>query len=326
MFKFIKYITKLMSGLNNMRKRLNYHGGADQHDRMVADKRWSLENALKYSYQAETAQLTNGDFRCLINPNKLTMENDDKILSIPFSARPKNGGEVADISLSVGDVIKWIETDTYWILYQRYLQENAYYRFAMRQCSAEVELPDGTKLWAYVKGLDEKGIDWVKSKHFIFNDLNYTLEIYISKNTKTLELFQRFKKLKVYGKNWEVQAKDEYTTEGIIVAYVKEDYSNEWAQQEPIEHPEVSTFVPTKNEAPKILGETQVYPYDIKTYEIQNATGGQWLLSNSRAKILSQTESSVTIEITTGKSGSVSLIYRTSGKEDLIQNISILSL
>jgi hypothetical protein len=84
---------------------------------MVADKRWSLENALKYSYQAETAQLTNGDFRCLINPNKLTMENDDKILSIPFSARPKNGGEVANISLSVGDVIKWIETDTYWILY-----------------------------------------------------------------------------------------------------------------------------------------------------------------------------------------------------------------
>jgi hypothetical protein len=34
----------------------------------------------------------------------------------------------------------------------------------------------------------------------------------------------------MYDRNWEVQAKDDITTEGIIVVYVKEDYENKWAQ------------------------------------------------------------------------------------------------
>ena len=36
------------------------------------------------------------------------------------------------------------------------------------------------------------------------------------------------------------------------------------------------------------------------------------------AKILNQSEKSVKIEITTGKSGSVSLIYKIDGKQDVI--------
>ena len=68
-----------------MQARLNYRGGARQVDRMIEDKTWSLSNALIYSYQSATAVLSDGrEFRCLINPNKISMELDDKILSIPF--------------------------------------------------------------------------------------------------------------------------------------------------------------------------------------------------------------------------------------------------
>ncbi len=319
-----------MSGLDNMKKRIQYHGGADQRDRMTADKLRSLQQAIMYSYQSEVVALKNGDFRCLINPNKLTMEADDKVISIPFEAAPIGGTQPLSIELVTGDVIEWKESKnrpaTHWILYQRYLQEDAYYRFAMRQCDAEIELENGTKLWAYVKGPDEKGIDWIKSKHFIFNDLNYTLEIYISKTTETIELFQRFKKLKMYDRYWEVQAKDDITVDGIIVAYLKEDYANVWMEQETPEVPEIATFARTRDVSPKIFGEIEIYPYDIKTYTIQNAVGGKWFVSNSRVKILEQSDNSVTIEVTTGKSGSFSLIYRIDGIEDIIQNISILSL
>lgn len=71
--------------LNNMKTRLNYNGGAKQIDRMNKDKLKSLKKALFYSYQAATAILSDGrEFRCLINPNKLSLDLDNKILSIPF--------------------------------------------------------------------------------------------------------------------------------------------------------------------------------------------------------------------------------------------------
>lgn len=74
-----------MSNRDNLNIRLNYRGGANQQDRMNADKLKSLKKALLYSYQAATAILSDGrEFRCLINPNKLSLDLDNKILSIPF--------------------------------------------------------------------------------------------------------------------------------------------------------------------------------------------------------------------------------------------------
>ena len=74
-----------MSNRNNLNIRLNYHGGGRQLDRMNMDKLKSLKKAYLYSYQAATAILSDGrEFRCLINPNKLNLDSDNKILSIPF--------------------------------------------------------------------------------------------------------------------------------------------------------------------------------------------------------------------------------------------------
>jgi hypothetical protein len=63
----------------------------------------------------------------------------------------------------------------------------------------------------------------------------------------------------------------------------------------------------------------------VVSYSIKGATGGTWSLSNKRARIAAVGESSVEIEITTGKSGAVTLIYSVDGIE-IKQNISILSL
>jgi hypothetical protein len=42
----------------------------------------------------------------LINPNKLKQDYDDKILSIGF-----------EHDFHVGDIFKWCNTNTYWIIY-----------------------------------------------------------------------------------------------------------------------------------------------------------------------------------------------------------------
>lgn len=78
-----------MSRNSNLKARLNFRGGINQQDRMNRDKDRSLRKALLYSYQAATAILPDlKEFRCLINPNKLTEDADDKILSIPFYSIP----------------------------------------------------------------------------------------------------------------------------------------------------------------------------------------------------------------------------------------------
>ena len=317
-----------MSGINNLKKRINYHGGQGQQSRMIADKLKSLESALASSYQAGTIKITDGrTFKGLMNPNQVTMDVDDKILSIPFKGLCLESNMKEDTNIQIGQTFEWKETKTHWIVYSQYLNEIAYFRGEVRKCEDEALEINGKRFYYCLKGPTEQEIDWEKSKHFIFNNLNYTLEIHISKTKETAELFHRFKKLKLPFKNsegeiefrpFEVQAIDDISLPGLITAYLKEDFNNKWAAPESVD--------PVIDESP-IVGPIEVYPYDIVSYEIQGAQGGHWALSNKRAAIVSGvTENKVTVEIVTGKSGDFSLIYKQEGKEDIVKNISILSL
>ena len=332
MFELAWRVCEVMSGLTNLNARLSHHGGANQQERMIEDKLKSFLKSLHYSYQAETIELADGRrFRCLINPNKLSMDLDDKMLSIPFEDICLNGeqAEKETIGVKAGDVVSWIHKDgeTHWMIYLRYLQEKAYFRGLMRQCDEQVVI-NGQSYWIYLKGPEEKGIDWIKSGHNIFNDLNYTLEMYISKTSETNEFFDRFKIVEIQGKPWEVQAVDRLGTDGIICVYLKEHYTNAYAL-DPIEEGELPPAIippmkPTPTMGPVIRGPSKVYPFDIVTYKVYNATPGDWKLSNKRARILNSSEDSVEIEIISGKSGDVSLIY--GDNDDIVFNIKILSL
>ena len=307
---------------------------------MRKDKLGAFRKALLYSYQAETAILSDGrEFRCLINPNKLSMELDDKMLSIPFEdiclnkrvdenvVVDKTSKGMEAIGVKSGDVITWKQNGTHWLIYMQYLQEDAYFRGLMRQCDEEVEIEVNSKkykYWAYLKGPNEKTINWQKTNSFVFNKLNYTLEMYISSNEETNEFFQRFKKLTIKGKPWEVQAVDRWTTDGILAVYLKEDYTNEYAETQ-VEDSQPEDNSTIEQGLPRVIGASKVYPFDIRTYTVENITDGSWSLSNNRAKILTQDASSVEIEITTGKSGDVSLIYATKN-DKIVFNITIESL
>lgn len=322
-----------MSGLENLNNRLDYRGGARQQDRLFSGKLAALRKALLNSYQAATAILADGrEFRCLINPDKLKVNYEDKIISIPFedtclSEVPGTGKKYQKIGMKVGDVFTWKETDTQWLVYLQKLEEKAYFRAEIRRCDHSLDINEKTyPVYAQKKALSE--IPWHTAKGTSWNDLDYALELYITKDEITKDYFSRFQIIKIDGQPWEVQSYDALSTEGIVRVLLKEYYNNTIADQieeETKKQEEEDKVVISKGEA-YIEGQNIVYPYDEIEYIIKNAEGGVWELNSTKATILNQTSSAVLVAITTGRSGEFELIYKRENMDDIVLKVTIESL
>lgn len=268
-----------MSGLDNLKTRLEYRGGAEQQVRMKHSKLDSLKKALLYSYQAATATLQDGrEFRCLINPDKLKNEYEDKIISIPFediclnaTRAGKTSEGIQKIGMKPGDIFTWKETNTTWLVYLQRLEETAYFRAEIRKCQYTIDI-NGTSYAIYGKRLGD--IDWQTKKNISWNNLDYSLEIYITKDAATEDFFKRFTVVKINGNPWEVQAVDSMSSEGIIIVALKETYTNSVEEKIEKEKEEEVSQQSFNKKAPYIEGFTTVYPYDELIYTIQNAEGG----------------------------------------------------
>ena len=156
-------------------------GYADPLVRIREDKLRSMKRALFNSYQAAIIKFDKDDrnfrFRCLINHDKLKVDYQDKILSIPFRQIPveyENDNTIEDKFVDVGtpgpflnsegelvedetgstdvyrvrpgDTFKWISgndgymPDSYWIIYLQYSEETAYFRGEIRKADDEIEV------------------------------------------------------------------------------------------------------------------------------------------------------------------------------------------
>lgn len=327
-----------MSGLDIMSMRLEYNGGNRQVNRMNKDKLRSLKKALLYSYQSATAILADGrEFRCLINPDQIKNIYDNKFISIPFKDICLNEKEInnkvqikkttnglQEIGMKPGDVFTWKENGTDWLVYLRRLEETAYFRAEIRRCRYTVTI-DNTEYKCYVARPSTNEIDWRHQDEKLWNDIDYTLQMYITKDEKTERFFHRFHTLNIDGKPWEIQSIDSISSDGIIIVYLKEWYQNSIADaKEKEDEGKVDPIVP--KDEPFIEGPTMVYPYDKKTYIIKNADNGTWVIGSSKAKILQQDDTIVYIEIITGRSGKFELKYVRDNEEDIILNINIQSL
>lgn len=323
-----------MSGLENLKTRLLYNGGNAQVGRMQKGKLESLKKALLYSYQSATAILADGrEFRCLINRDKLKNEYDDKIISIPFEDVCLNSDKVGktsegieEIGMKPGDVFTWKETNTDWIVFLQRLEETAYFRAEIRRCKYETEIA-GKKYKVYMAKPSVDDISWKKAHNILWNELNYSVEMYIGKNEETEDFFHRFKKLEINGQPWEVQGVDDISVDGLIVVALKEDYQNSIEEKieeekQVIENQELEEEITTSY----IQGDTVVYPYDEKVYTIKNAEGGKWSIGSSKVKILKQNSETVTIGVITGRSGQFELRYIRENEEDIVLNVTIESL
>ena len=119
----------------------------------------------------------------------------------------------------------------------------------------------------------------------------------IGSDADTIEQFKRFAKISIDGKPWEVQAVDRLSTPGILTIALKETFSN------PIEEDAATVIqkIEEKNQVETeakpytyISGATTVYPYDTRTFTIENHIdiAGEWRIVNeSKANIIKVIES-----------------------------------
>lgn len=292
-----------MSGLDRMKKRMEYDGGYTQDARNVKGKWLSFRSALGNSYQAEDITFNDQKCRCLINPDKLKEDYDQKMISIDFKYGMKNGS-----------VFYWDRTDTYWLVYLQDYNEEAYFRASIRRCDYEIDV-DGHKYRIYLRGPVETAIIW-KQKHQIeFNELNYSILFYIEKNEETLKFFERFKVLKFDGHNWRVATTDKYSQDGIIEVYMEEYFDN--PMEDAMVVPEIINPDPMY---PHIDGPQIVRPYDTNlSYSIVGLTSGTFVVNSSKVKIIEQDSTSCKLEILTGKAGDFKLLYQTENEEDSVK-------
>lgn len=327
-----------MSSLDNLQKRLNYYGGPKQEERMNSDKLRSLRKALLYSYQAQTAILTdNREFRCLINHDKLKEDYDDKIISIPYRDICLNADKIGnktsdgmqDIGMKVGDTFTWKETNTRWIVIQEILEENAYFRATIRKAEDEIVI-DGKTYYGYL-GKWTKGQLWHTKGLNSWSEMGYEVVLYITRDETTENFFHRFQKVNISDRLWEVQFVNDLYSDTMLIVYLKETFTNEFdpvtntTAEEPGQGSQTEIEEPI-NMDPAIKGKDSVYPFDKVTYTIENAENGSWYLSNNKAKIDSQTSTEVDVIITSAKSGSVDLIYKRYNEDDIVKTITIKSL
>lgn len=325
--------------LELLNKRLQYYGG-NQEQRFINDKLKTLKKALLYSYQAATAILQDGrEFRCLINPDKNEPNYDNKEISIPYKDiclnKPRAGktteGEQI-IGLKPGDVFTWKETDTHWLVYLQYLQEDAYFRSEIRRCDQQIEI-NGKSYWVYIRGPVETSIVWNQKQKVEWNDLNHSLVMYITYNSDTADYFYRFTKVKVLDpksgveKTWQVVNADPYYGDGIIQVFLDEYFENsieDAAKKEKEDSAEPIPEIPQGT--PHITGAIEVTQYSKNNYKIENATGGNWFLRfNGVEQDLASAATAITLNIG-NQLGTFTLIYRRSGEEDITLDVKVISM
>lgn len=335
--------------LETLTKRLKQQGGIHQEQRMQRDKLQTLRKALLYSYQAATAVVSAQDedgnqkleqFRCLINPDKLKGDYDNKILSIPYQDICLNEfpWESAvpgpkDTKLKPGDVFLWKQTNTHWLLYLQYHEQDAYFRCDIRRCDQQIQV-NGKKYWVYIRGPVETSIQWNQKASIEWNDLNHSLVMYITNDENTNDYFHRFTKVKVEDPNsrnkpktWQVVNANAYFGDGVIEVYLDEYFENAMQDARIAEQKQKQNNKPVVNpNSIHIKGPDVVRCYDKATYSIKNTDGGYWQLNRKGKLSYFQESDIIDIFFDTGKSSEWTLTYIDKYTRRYSLNIQIKSL
>ena len=311
-----------IQGVNNQFVRLNHQGGNLQQNRMIKDKRRSLDRALVYSYQgADVRKIdsTSDDYvRALINPNKLKQDYDDKIISVGYEHH-----------FECGDIFEWKGTETYWLIYLQDLTELAYFRGDIRKCSHQINWEDENgkhSTYAAIRGPVETKINYIQKHGISVDTPNYSLNILLPKTADTLSYFQRYNKfyladdeLKVC---WRIEAIDWLSMPGILEINAVEYYANEFEDNledgtvgtlktEPI-NPNNSFIEDT------IVGETFIKPKREYEYEYIGNLVGKWSVKENYPIQLIQDGKKVKLRWLNTYSGQFDLIYADCFKKTIV--------
>lgn len=271
-----------IEGINSQAKQLRTAGGYRQQERMIRDKRKTLDRAVHFSYQAAEVRKIDADspqpVRALINPNKLKQDYDDKIISVGY-----------EYGYKPGDVFEWLGTKTHWLIYLQDLTELAYFRGDIRKCNYWVNWVDEEgrpqSTWLAIRGPVETKINYIQKSGDSIDNPNYSLNILMPKTEATIKRFKRYDKFYLQNADsttehtcWRVEATDAVSMPGVLELNAVEYYSNEHVDD--LETGMVGGLVPRPIEpepqSELITGETFIKPKISYTYTYTGEGEGQW--------------------------------------------------
>lgn len=295
-----------LHGLDHGETLLKYNGGVAQQDRMIKDKRRSLDRALKYSYQGAFIKKVDDTavpwgfkpvgaedkdvIRALINPNKLKPDYDDKILSVPYEHGFKSG-----------DVFEWCNTGTNWLITSQNKTELAYFRGDIRRCNYKVQWEyDGTlhECFAASRGPVETKINFIQKNSSYLDIPNHSLNILLPKRKDVMEYFKRYSLFKLSSSLYEedpdfpihyaqmtfrVEATDWISTPGVFELTAVEYYAETPAMARETKEPEVPKD--TLGSQISISGRSFIQPFEKVEYIYNGVIDDKWEIIPATAPV-----------------------------------------
>ena len=312
-----------MNSLDLMQARLRARGGVTQQDRMIKDKRETLDRVVWYSYQGADVRKLDSETveRALINPNTVKQDYDDKTISIGYEYEYKPG-----------TIFDWVRTGTKWLIYLQDLTELAYFKGDIRKCSYQISWKDesGNKhsTYAAVTGPSEKKIDTTIKEGVSLDTPNHSLTIMLPATVEVLTYFKRYSKFYIQPLKegdspicWRVEATDTISMPGILEITAYEYYINE--QTDNVEEGMVDAW---GEEIPKpqdttIEGDIFIKPKKPYTYKYTGEENAEWIF-DSRLPIETHiNDKEITIKWTTTYTGQFVLQYGTQEKTIVVESL-----
>ena len=314
-----------IDGVKEQAMRLRQAGGNRQQERMIKDKRRSLDYAVWNSYQAaeiiKTGATDRKPVRALINPNKLKQDYDDKVVSVGF-----------EYDIKCGDVFEWLGTHTHWLVYLQDLTELAYFRGDIRKCSYEINWEDENGFhttYAAVRGPVETKINFIQKHGISIDTPNHSLSLLLPKNEDTLNYFKRYEKFYLQNDEtcWRVEATDWVSTPGILEVAAIEYFANEseddiengivGGKLEPVKDPNEDALI-------EIMGETFIKVKKSYSYSFNGDLVDSWKVDKKypvELLIDSQDPKKVTLKWSSSYSGQFDLYYGPCKKTIVVESL-----
>ena len=313
-----------MNSLDLMQARLHARGGVTQQDRMIKDKRETLNRVVWYSYQGADVRKLDSETveRALINPNTVKQDYDDKIISIGY-----------EYDYKPGTIFDWVNTGTKWLIYLQDLTELAYFKGDIRKCSYQItwksETGDEYTTYAAITGPSEKTIDTTKIEGISLDVPNHSLKIMLPATLEVLSYFKRYSKFYIQPLKegdspvcWRVEATDTISMPGILEITAYEYYINE--QKDDIENGIVDAYgekIPEPQDI-TIEGEVFIKPKQSDIYKYTGEENAEWSVNDSRLPIKIQPNGKeVAITWTTTYTGQFVLRYGTQEKTIVVESL-----
>ena len=318
--------TNPVEGVADTATRLRQAGGNRQQDRMIRDKRRSLDHAVWNSYQgAEIIKVDTKNrtpVRALINPNKLKPDYDDKIVSVGH-----------EYNFQPGTIFEWLGTNTFWLVYLQDLTELAYFRGDIRKCSYKInwldEKGEQHNTYAAIRGPVETKINFIQKHGISVDTPNHSLNILLPKNEATLAYFKRYNKFYLQGDPtcWRVEATDWISMPGILEVTAVEYYANE--TEDDIKEGLVGGLLevieePTNNKQAGIIGETFIKVKKEYDFTFEGTVSATWYVDKKYPVILTidkQDPRNITLKWDSSYSGQFELFYGDYSKTIVVESL-----